>query len=449
VFHVRIRVQYSNDVNANSYFVPGNVLHLPKDLRPLVRETIASYTRSLPPLAAAAPARARASSAAPRNTGTWTNGCRAARATGAYSFAEVRQAYGLATAGRGTGGSVAILNDAEGTAPRDRADLARCFHLPAHRVRTLLTDGQAGPFPRGTFEPQEDLALARGMAPQLRSVLQVQAWGSPDAWFLGAARVLEATPRPDTFSISYGYCEQQILGKRAPRAWRAGAGLLDSMFVRLGLAGVGVFASAGDFGSTCNGLHFAGATWPASSPYVTAVGGSRLVLNKRNRRVREVVWNDLRWLPAGQGGGAGGGGFSAFYARPPFQRSLSLPGARRTVPDLSAHASLYPAWPVVIGGNWITDGGTSAASPLVASAFAVLDARQRATGRPPLGPVDGLLYWLERRGHRALFDITAGNNGYAPGIANRKARRGYDLASGVGVPMFDRVTAMLPPPGSN
>ena len=80
------------------------------------------------------------------------------------------------------------------------------------------------------------------------------------------------------------------------------------------------------------------------------------------------------------------------------------------MPDVAAHASMLPGWPVVIDNNWIEDAGTSASAPLVAGAFAVLSARERAAGRPPLGPVNGLLY--ARPG--TIFDIVSGNNGYSP-----------------------------------
>ena len=118
------------------------------------------------------------------------------------------------------------------------------------------------------------------------------------------------------------------------------------------------------------------------------------MLDAANARVDEVVWNDLPWLTAENGGGAGGGGLAAFSGRPAYQRGLA--GRRRAVPDVSAHASMLPGWPVEIGGNWLEDAGTSAASPLVASAFAVISANERAAGRPPLGPVNGLLYSLPR-----------------------------------------------------
>jgi kumamolisin len=460
VFHVRIRRQFNNDVLANGYFVVGNrALRLPKDLRSLVREVVASYSRSTRSGGAGGATVHRVSDDAsseqgptvdrPGNAGAWIGGCAAAQATGAYSFAQVRSAYGIDALGPGSGASVAILNVGEGITPRDIADAASCFGLPALRARTLLTDGQARAFGRGTFEPQEDFALVRGMAPGLASVTFVQAWLAPELWFLGAAKVLALSSPPETFSISYGECERDVRGKGAARTLRAGAALLDALLVRLGLVGVGVFAAAGDFGSTCNGRPFAGVTWPASSPYLTAVGGTRLVLDRANARVDEVVWNDLEWLSADNGGGAGGGGISAVSRRPSFQRPLPVPGTRRAVPDVSAHASLLPGWPVVLSGNWVEDGGTSASTPLLAGAFATLSANERAAGRPPLGPVNGLLYSLQASAPDAFFDVVAGANGYDRRVRAWSASPGYDLASGLGVPRFDRLAAALPPPGAH
>ena len=49
--------------------------------------------------------------------------------------------------------------------------------------------------------------------------------------------------------------------------------------------------------------------------------------------------------------------------------------ARLGLVGVAAHASLFPAWPVVLAGRWVTDGGTRAARPLIAGGFAVLSAR--------------------------------------------------------------------------
>ena len=120
-----------------------------------------------------------------------------------------------------------------------------------------------------------------------------------------------------------------------------------------------------------------------------------------------------------------------------------MAGGKRAVPDVSAHASMLPGWPVVISTNWIEDAGTSASAPLVAGAFAVLSANERAAGRPPLGPVNGLLYATPPA---TLFDVVSGNNRYSRKAPALSAGPGFDLASGLGVPRFSALAAALPPP---
>ena len=83
---------------------------------------------------------------------------------------------------------------------------------------------------------------------------------------------------------------------------------------------------------------------------------------------------------------------------------------------------------------------------IVASGFAVLSARERAAGRPPLGSVNGLLYWLQANAPGSFFDIVSGTNQYDQRVRGLSATPGYDMASGVGVPRFDRVGAVLPAP---
>ncbi len=455
VFHVRVQSSFTQDPNRDVYFLRGQQnLRLPPSLRPLVTEVDPAYEASAsgPPSPTATITRARAKAkpmatgAGPTNQGTWTRGCRAAKAQGAYSYGQVRHAYGIQSLGSGAGASVAILNAGEDASAQDLAGNARCFRYPPARVRILRTDGQTLPFGFQSFEPQEDLALVRGMAPGLRSLTFTKTWADPALMFLGASQVLAERPHPDVLSISYGFCERDVLGRGGMAASRAGGSLMEALLVRLGLAGVGTFASAGDFGSSCNGDRSSGAAWPGSSPFLTSVGGTRLVLDRANRRVNEVAWNDLRWTSIAEGGGAGGGNLSVFSARPAYQSGLGLSGDRRAVPDISAAASSFPGYAVVTGDDWVVDGGTSASAPLEASAFAILDARERAAHRPPLGPVDGLLYYLHARDPGAFYDVVSGDNRFYRSVPGFRAHRGYDLASGLGVPQFAQLARALPAP---
>ena len=441
-FHVKITATFDDLATA---YTTNRPLRLPAAVKPLVRDVVSTFVRTTlrPPGSLLAPLRGAAPG--PGNAGRWIRGCAAARKTGGYSFAQIRDAYGIGRVGSGAGGSAAILNDQESTTPAESAALNRCFGYPAHRVRTLFTDNQTHRFLPESPEPAEDLALVRGIAPQLRSVVQTGVWGAPALWFLGPARLLAAAA---VARCAVGLL--RLLRARCPEAADRTAGVAAAQprcSCVWAWPASASFGSAGDSGSTCNGKPFPGVAWPADSPYVTSVGGTRLVVNRANQRVREVVWNDLRWLKPADGGGAGGGGLSRVYPRPPYQRYIHVAGSRRATPDIALHASKLPGYPIYANGQWVLDGGTSATAPLAAAAFTALSARLQAAGKPPLGPVNGLVYWLERRHPGALYDVVSGNNQYDRHVPGHRAHRGYDLASGVGVPRFDRIAALLPAPG--
>jgi tripeptidyl-peptidase I len=160
-----------------------------------------------------------------------------------------------------------------------------------------------------------------------------------------------------------------------------------------------------------------------------------------------VAWNDLKFESAAAGAGASGGGFSNASQRPMFQDGPGLPGDARAMPDVSGVASDFPGWPVVLAGHWLTDGGTSASTPLIATAMAILSAHQRRLGRPLLGPANGLFYRLARTNRGAFWDVTRGENTYRSGVRGYRAKRGYDLVTGLGVPQFAVLAKAIPAPG--
>ncbi|MFN8151529.1 MAG: hypothetical protein U0R24_10460 [Solirubrobacterales bacterium] len=445
-----IHKQVDNDPNSVAFVVEGGRLRLPKRLKSLTREVVPIYVRGLPNNAGAVPQsdaqRQDPPADGPTNEGTFS-GCAAARATGGYSFDQLRTAYGIDPQPAGAGASVALMNVGEGIKRSDVAANGDCFGLGPISTRTLISDGQLRKFPLASpAEPQEDVALARALAPAAGHLTFTQAWVVPDLWFIAPAQLLDAKRTPDTFSISYAECEYDVVGAGGTPSTKGGAALMDSMLLRLGLAGTATFASAGDDGSTCDGSNRPGVSWPSSSPFATSVGGTRLTLDPANARVDEVVWNDVPYLGSSGGGGAGGGGSASATPLPPYQSGLPGAAGERLTPDVSAHASMFPGYPVNFAGTWLADAGTSASSPLLAGAFARLSANERAAGRPPLGPVNGLLYALEKSSPASFFDVTQGNNAFEPKVPGEQAGPGYDLASGLGVPRFDRIAAELPPP---
>lgn len=201
---------------------------------------------------------------------------------------------------------------------------------------------------------------------------------------------------------------------------------------------------------------------PSTVPHVTAVGGTNLLLADDNQILRESAWTDA---PAGVGPDGGGGGRSLLFARPWWQQAPGVSGYDRLVPDVSALADPVPGYviyctaPSCVGpslpqGGWHTVGGTSAATPLVASGLVLADQAARQAGQPPLGFVNPLVYGLARGTNPGfvLNDVFIGSNdgGAAlPADAGGgspsgffKARKGYDEATGLGPLKFGALNAL-------
>jgi subtilase family serine protease len=182
-------------------------------------------------------------------------------------------------------------------------------------------------------------------------------------------------------------------------------------------------------------------SYPAVSPFVTAVGGTRLALGPGNTRVSETVWNDSVFGVSG----AGGGGVSRRQPRPAYQDGANAQ-SRRAVPDVSALADTGPAWPDVINSTLQAVGGTSGSAPFVAAATALVVGSERSAGRPAVGLANGWFYQAAAERPSTFFDVTQGSNDLA-GVGCCQATVGYDPASGLGVPNWATLPAALPPPG--
>jgi subtilase family serine protease len=200
---------------------------------------------------------------------------------------------------------------------------------------------------------------------------------------------------------------------------------------------VTVLAAAGDSGSSNvdvnNNIYpFPTVNFPASSPFVTAVGGTSLYAGTSGRYLFEIGWNDFN-------GGAGGGGVSQQFAEPPYQYSLpdsvqQTLNNHRGVPDISYNAD--PNTPILIYLSFLGSqyagfyfiGGTSEGSPQWAGIIA--DANQLAGH--PLGFLNPKLYALGEESD-LFHDITFGNNA-SNGVPGYSATRGWDPVTGWGTP---------------
>ncbi|HTE45545.1 MAG TPA: S53 family peptidase [Gemmatimonadaceae bacterium] len=174
--------------------------------------------------------------------------------------------------------------------------------------------------------------------------------------------------------------------------------------------GVGIFVSSGDDGFE------AGASSPASSQYVTAVGGTKLTKDSSARGWTETVWN------SNNGANAGGSGVSKYEPKPSWQTDSA---SKRTVADVSAVG--YPSFAVYDtygGSGWAVYGGTSLSSPLVAAIFAL-------TGK---GSADASIIYNNTS---AFYDVTSGNNrikSRTKATYVNTAAVGYDGPTGWGTP---------------
>ncbi len=234
-------------------------------------------------------------------------------------------------------------------------------------------------------------------------------------------------------SISYGNPEDDPDG-----AWtKMGVQLVNQAFEAAAAKGITICCASGDDGSSDQVQRGAHVDFPASSPYVLGVGGTKLVATNGNPPAiaSETVWNEMV-----QSEGAGGGGVSGVFAKPSYQNGVNVPPSvnpphhiGRGVPDVAAVAD--PETGVVVmhidGQNLESIGGTSAATPLWAALIARLNQGLKAR----CGFLNPVLY--TRFSNNVLRDITIGNNGaYAAG-------RGWDACTGLGSPQGERLFAAL------
>lgn len=375
---------------------------------------------------------------APANQGTWASGCPDAEMGASnYSMAELATAYGIP---QNTGVTIGVFSLGEGITARSLNAAEQCFGWPHTGLRSVKALGASTTFPEqasfdfGFDEAQLDAQTIRGLLPGA-SLVDYQVWGSPGDMWQGPLAALEDANRPRIISMSDGTCEAYVTATERQ--------LWDTLAVRVGLVGTTLVVSNDDTGAFACGITSPAPAWPATDPWVLSVGGTRLVLNAQNQRTDEVAWNDYSWLSAENGGGATGGGISRVYARPVWQATpVTGTYAKRTVPDVAAHASRFPGFPVIlqtkkgakVSTQYTWNSGNSAATPVVAVQMAVAQAAREQAGKASLGFATPALYGIFQATPTAFFDVTQGNsNNPDAKVPGYSAAPGYDLVTGVGV----------------
>ena len=365
-----------------------------------------------------------------------------------YSYNQLRTAYGVdslpATAAVGRRSRVTVLAQGDGFSRTALYSSALCFGLPEMAFKRVSVPGLAVSLPVGD-EGNLDVQVVQSVLPADSTVTVVESAGFDQRDFLSWSTAFGQKRLPHVVTTSYGYCEPEL--RFLPPGTLS---LTESVLLRLSLAGTSLFAATGDRGSsdcinnsTGRGPKRKAVDYPAASPHVTAVGGTRITLDAGNQRTAEVVWNATRLsAPLGPEELAGGGGSSRIFTRPWWQAEV-VGGSRRALPDISAHAAGAPAWPLFSvdpqGQVFVGPvGGTSAAAPFVAASVGLIAAKQKT----PFGLLQPALYSLP---DSAVFDVTKGSNDLH-NLGCCQATVGYDRASGLGTPRFERWLRDLPKP---
>lgn len=379
--------------------------------------------------------------------------CRTKFGIPCYSPQEMRNAYGLTpvlNAGFTGKGQTIIIIDSFGS-PTIRRDLQTFDHgyglpdPPSFRILapegTIKFDPHNSNMVGWAFETTLDVDWAHAMAPDANIVLLTSpvsetegVQGMPEFLFLEQYALNHHLG--NIISQSWGATENTLFNPGGRKVFND----FENFYKQAAAEHVTVFASAGDSGAAnidINGKFYPFPTviFPASSPYVTAIGGTSLFADTSGSYNHETVWNNST--------GATGGGLSQFFKEPDYQQNnlpnpdQKLLNGHRGLPDVAWNADPNTATLVYIsflGGTmngFYFIGGTSEGSPQWAGVIA--DGNQWAGH--PLGFINPAIYQLGSGSDygESFHDITVGNNTFA-GIQGYDATPGWDLTTGWGTP---------------
>ncbi|XP_029900088.1 tripeptidyl-peptidase 1 [Myripristis murdjan] len=206
---------------------------------------------------------------------------------------------------------------------------------------------------------------------------------------------------PHVHTISYGDDEDSLSAAYMMR--------INTEFMKAGVRGISLLFASGDSGAGCRhltkGRNSFRPSFPASSPFVTTVGGTSF------KNPFKVTYEVTDYIS--------GGGFSNIFKMPDYQASAvdsylkavaaSLPPqtyfntSGRAYPDMAALSDNYWVVSNRVPIPWVS--GTSASTPVVGGMLALINDQRLLKGLPALGFLNPRLYKLKGQ---ALFDVTEG-----------------------------------------
>ena len=313
-----------------------------------------------------------------------------------YTPAQIKGAYGITGSYDGAGQTVAIIDAyASPTILADVNQWSTNRGLPTMNASQLVQIVPPGIYnkrenraqdPQGWYgEETLDVEAVHGMAPAAKIVFV----GAPNNYQDLDAAMNHVVDKhlAQIVTNSYGFPTTELLpfGYVKP---------LEDTLIQAAIEGIGVYFSSGDSGDNTSVVGFATASWPASSPWVTAVGGTSLGISAANTRVVETGWGtstyncDTTTLVCTRTGWlyGSGGGVSVVFAEPQYQLDAGLSLSGRGVPDVAAlgdpqtgllvgQTQTFPTTCVqgVTKYDEYRIGGTSLSSPIFAGLMALAD----------------------------------------------------------------------------
>ncbi len=269
-----------------------------------------------------------------------------------------------------------------------------------------------------------DICVAGSVAANAEIATYFAPWTEQGWVDVITTSVHDATNNPSVLSISWGWPEFETV---EGLTWTAAAiDAVNATFQDAAALGVTVFAASGDNGSDCGlGGGVARVLYPASDPFVSSCGGTR-ISDVSGASFTETTWNNSF--------GTTGGGISDFFALPSYQVGMGVPLSAndghqgRGIPDIAGNADPASGYNIVVGGGTAGSvGGTSATAPLYAGLIALCNAR---LGRG-VGFLNPLLYALNSTG--VIRDIADGASNANDGAPGYTAGAGWDGCTGLGV----------------
>lgn len=281
---------------------------------------------------------------------------------GGYTPAQLKGGYNVSGTYTGSGQKIALI-EFDGFQQSNITAYDNYYSLGSPTPTVQKVDSGSGSLGDGQVEVELDIEVLHAIAPKAN--VTVFEGPNSDAGEVDTYQAIVDSGIPTT-SISWGAAESQRT--------TSNINAVDAVFKAGAAEGLGFYAASGDDGSDDAGDGTTSVDYPASDPYVTGVGGTKLTVTSANAWSKEVAWY------------GGGGGKSSVFKIPSWQTAVqkSAGGGYRQVPDVSAHANPSPGVSIYSQGSWSSVGGTSAAAP----EWARIRRERRARGPAHRGGAD-------------------------------------------------------------